>query len=219
MIRFTLLPAFLMLLTACGPEEYTWNQRMTLTVETPDGIVTGSSVIEVNATYCPDGCGLARDSIGSFNYRGEAVAVEVLPGRWLFALIGNPGEFFYRARPDLFGDIRRSDRGEWARLIPDVTEAVELLPDHVPTLVAFGDINDPRTAVEVDPDDLSAIFGDGAILLNSTIEITQDLPTIGRLRNILVSLGEFPEQSLVIDRDPMDSSFPATLLTGYFIRD
>ena len=41
---------------------------------------------------------------------GEAVAVEVLPGRWLFALIGAPGELIYHARPDLFGDIRRSDR-------------------------------------------------------------------------------------------------------------
>ncbi|MEJ6388506.1 hypothetical protein [Gymnodinialimonas ulvae] len=83
-----LLILALLPLAACGPREYTWNQRMTLVVETPDGIVESSSVIEVNATYCPDGCGLAGDIEVGYGYRGEVVAVEVLPGRWLFTLFG-----------------------------------------------------------------------------------------------------------------------------------
>lgn len=147
---------------------------MTLVVETPSGIVEGSSVVEVNATYCPDGCGLAGDVIGSFNYRGEAVAVEVLPGRWLFALIDTPGELIYHARPDLFGDIRRSDRGAWARLIPDETEPMELIGNLRPRLVTFVDISDPVTVAAVDPDDLAATFGDSVRLIAVTLEVSDE---------------------------------------------
>ncbi len=213
-----LLILALLPLAACGPEEYTWNQRMTLVVETPDGIVSGSSVVEVNATYCPDGCGLARDQIGSFSYRGEAVAVEVLPGQWLFALIGTPGELIYHARPDLYGDIRRTDRGAWARLIPNETEPVELTDALRPRLVTFDDMNDPWTAQQVDPDELAAIFGDGVRLVQVTLEVTQDLPDIGRIQTILPSLGDFPENRLVDQIDAYNPSFAQSLRTGSFVR-
>ncbi|MBY4892277.1 hypothetical protein KUL25_05810 [Rhodobacteraceae bacterium N5(2021)] len=186
MIRLTALTIFTIAsLFGCGPERYSWNQRMTVMVETPDGIVTGSSVIEVNATYCPDGCGLARDSIGSFNYRGEAVAVEVLPGQWLFALIGAPGELIYHARPDLFGGIRRSDRGQWARLIPNVTGAVELTGGLRPRLVTFADIAVPASVEAVDADKLAATFGEDVRLVEVTLDVTREDATLGRVPSVL----------------------------------
>lgn len=178
-------------LFGCGPERYSWNQRMTVTVETPDGIVNGSSVVEVNATYCPDGCVLAGDSIGSYNYRGEAVAVEVLPDRWLFALIGEPGELIYHARPDLFGGIRRSDRGQWARLIPDVTGAVELTRGLRPRFVTFADITVPASVEAVDADNLAATFGEGVRIVEVTLEVVRDESTTEFIAQVLPWLPAF----------------------------
>lgn len=161
-------------LFGCGPERHTWNQRMTLVVETPDGIVTGSSIVEVNATYCPDGCGLAGDIEVSYGYRGEAVALEVLPGQWLFALIGNPAEVMYRASPDQFGGIPRHERGQWLAATPDQTEPVELTGGWRPRLVTFGDIADPVTVAAVDPDNLAATFGEGVQLTEVTLEVVRE---------------------------------------------
>jgi len=174
-MRITLLIAFLLGgLFGCGPEEYSWNQRMTLVVETPNGIVTGSSVVEVNATYCPDGCGLAGDIEVGYDYRGEAVALEVLPGQWLFALIDNPAEVMYRASPDQFGGIPRHARGAWLAATPGQMEAVELTGGWRPRLVTFGDIDEPVTVAAVDPDDLAATFGAGVQLVEVTLEVVRE---------------------------------------------
>ena len=51
---FPIALALVVSLSGCnGQETYTWNQRMTVTVETPDGPVTGSSVIEIRASPIP----------------------------------------------------------------------------------------------------------------------------------------------------------------------
>jgi hypothetical protein len=213
-----LLILALLPLAACGPQEYTWNQRMTVTVETPDGIVEGSSVIEVNATYCPGGCGLAGDIEVSYGHRGEVVAVEILPGQWLFTLFGREAERMYRASPDQFGGIPLHDRGAWLAATPRQAQTIELTGARLPRLVMFGDVNDPRSAVEVDPNDLAATFGEGVRLIEVTLEITQAPPAVGSIRSILPSLGEFPENRLVDQVDPFNPSFPQSLETGFFIR-
>lgn len=80
----------LLVLTGCSPSE-TWNQRMTLVIETPQGEVRGTVVQRIDSK----GSGAvgkalfsAVDSSStSVRVTGEALAVEVMPGRWLFALL------------------------------------------------------------------------------------------------------------------------------------
>lgn len=66
-----------------------WNQKLTVEVTTPDGVKTGSAVSSVSWSK--------KSSSLTFNYaasyRGEATVVEVAPGKYLFALIGEPTKF------------------------------------------------------------------------------------------------------------------------------
>lgn len=93
--------------------------------------------------------------------RGEATVVEVLPGRYLLALLGGSYGRCYAAAKDRFPGMKRA---EWLRQIPRQTEPVSLLPDQVPLLVTFDAITRPETVREVDPHDLAASFGDGVRL-------------------------------------------------------
>lgn len=49
----------------------------------------------------------------------------------------------------------------------------------LPLMVAFKDIDDPTSVVQVRPDDLSAVFGPGVRLMRATIETTHGAVTTG----------------------------------------
>jgi hypothetical protein len=143
---------------------------------------------------------------------GEATVVEVLPGRYLFALLdGSAGRFATAIRPQN-GWI---STGEMFGRVQNQTEPVTLTGDLIPMLVTFDDINDPTTVQQVDPTNLAATFGTGVSLAAVTLEITEEDVTEAR---ILTWLGQFPETPLLVDIDPMDFSFEAQLLQGSFIR-
>ena len=68
---------------------YSRRQKLTVTVETPAGEVSGSSVSAVSwrkQWFRWDGMGW------SYDLTGEAVVVEVAPGRYLFALLKGGGD-------------------------------------------------------------------------------------------------------------------------------
>jgi hypothetical protein len=180
MTRLLLVPLVLVLfaLSACKPHE-TWRQKLTLVVETPAGEVTGSAVVEVdgNMRQLPG-------SANEINYtiRGEATVVEVLPGRYLFALLGGSEGRFYAAAKDRFPGMKRQ---EWLQRIPHQTEPVSLLPDQVPMLVTFDNIAKPETMREVNPHDLAATFGEGVRLTAVMLEITEEPVTEGRVEKVL----------------------------------
>jgi len=178
--RLFLIPLVLCLfaLTACKPHE-TWRQKLTLVVETPSGEVSGSAVVEVSGDM------RMLLQIGNeiaYSVRGEATLVEVLPGRYLFALLGGSEERFYAAARDRFAGMKRE---EWLPRIPDQTEPVSLLPDQVPMLVTFDDVAKPETVREVNPDDLAATFGAGVEMKAVTLEITEEPVTEGRVEGVL----------------------------------
>ncbi|HQU68867.1 MAG TPA: hypothetical protein PLI43_11825 [Albidovulum sp.] len=146
-----------------------WHQRMELVIDTPEGEVRGDAVQEARFTAARGTLKkIMRVNSGSagYGFRGEAVVVEVEPGRWLFALLksgegslGSPGLNL----ATLVGKPKR--------LYPATEETVALvkalpldqpltLPrDLYPLMVTFDDINDPKTVRRVDPDDLDASFG------------------------------------------------------------
>ncbi|MDJ0979954.1 MAG: hypothetical protein QNI87_15620, partial [Erythrobacter sp.] len=69
----------------------------------------------------------------------------------------------------------------------------------------------------VDPDDLSASFGEGVELQRITVELTDEPVTTG-IEERLGWLGEYPEPSLRPGHDLKDYSLPATLRHGDFLR-
>ncbi len=180
---FVMLGLAVLSLAGCQ-DRHQWNQKLTVTVQTSSGDVSGASVVEVVALF-----GQIPGSASEVNYtvRGEATAVEVAPGKYLFALLEGSEERFYSAARSR---IETQKRGEWLKLIPDMKGAVELSHSTYPLLVTFDDIADPKTIKRVDPADLAATFGPGYALTSITLEITDETVIEGKVQNVLGWLGD-----------------------------
>ncbi|WP_284166134.1 hypothetical protein [Frigidibacter sp. SD6-1] len=132
-----------------------WHQQMVVTIDTPSGSVSGSTVQAIRW----EGSWKEEGQLGGFSARGEAVAFEVAPGRWLFALLdGRPGfnlAYAVSAEQSRFSSHEAMDL---IKALPE--EEPVVLPREVwPRLVTFDDVADPKTVRRVDPDDLDATFG------------------------------------------------------------
>lgn len=159
--------------------------RMTVTVDTPEGARSGSSVIEVAMAQ---GSGLNPQApIVNANFRGEAVGV-VLPGRGrLWALLrtvkgyDDATGFPFAAFSSVLPKTGPSAEGweEQARTLARQTRPAELPRDAYPWLVRFRNERDSRTMEEVAPSDLAASFGRGVRLRNIMIQIVDTPPTVG----------------------------------------
>ena len=165
----------------CGwfKERWQWNQKLTVEVETPNGVRTGSAVSHV---YWAD-----ANALGNYyaRYSGEATVVDLGDGRYLFALIGEATKQIaaYTLHKE-FGE----QRSAYGKLFPKVMlfRGVRNVPDdRYPLLVTFTDIKDPASVVLVDPDDLAATFGPGVSLKRVTLEITDEKMTRDKVELVL----------------------------------
>jgi hypothetical protein len=165
-----------------------YRYRLTVEVETPDGLRTGSSVIEVRRRMgrtTMDGYGPVLLS----RVHGEAVAVDLPGGKTLYALLRSGNDVDWATRVVAFlspdqGDENPLDdvllmegKQELPRMWPRVGHIAER-PAY-PMLVTFGDEADPTSVTLVDPDDLAATFGAGVKLKRITAELTDDEVTTG----------------------------------------
>ena len=201
-VFFALLSA--LTLSACK-REISWHQRLTLIVDTPQGEVSGASVTRVENVTNKGSLVLPEARGTRSHWTGEAVAVEVLPGKWLFALLegegGTDAGHWVYAAYDLNKargpDGYPSYEAAMAKLRKQPKEVPVPLPeDGLPVLVTFGDISDPTSVARVDPKDLEASFGPGVSLNSMTLEITDGPVTEGRVEAVLAWLGPYPEPGL-----------------------
>ncbi|KZX94456.1 hypothetical protein A3718_00965 [Erythrobacter sp. HI0019] len=187
-----------------------YRYRLTVEVDTPDGVKTGSSVIEVETSKGKSMMAPAG-SVIMHRLRGEAVTVDLGTGRYLFALLRSKSDIDWAKRVmfSLTPSVRSSD-GEhyearyWEMLkrtgeieLPRYFRSRSHLknPPARPMLVTFGDLDDPTSVEEVDPDDLGATFGEGNSLRRITVQITDDPVTTG-IEKRLEWLSEYPEPRL-----------------------
>jgi hypothetical protein len=195
-------------LASCGlirPSEEL-RYRLTVEVETPQGLKTGSSVIEVRGVKNPDWVTPeGRGTRGSL--RGEAVAVDLPGGKTLFALLkgeeggGSDGLNYpylaFKSRlngaHEFLDTLRRMRdlRGEVAVLPATQTisdyqngKRIQLTVACNPLFVVFVDIADPRTVMRVDPAALDKSFGPGVKLRRITVQITDDKVTTGIIQKL-----------------------------------
>jgi hypothetical protein len=165
-----------------------YRYRLTVEVETPEGVKTGSSVIEVRQSIGRT----TMDGFGEQIYlriRGEAVAVDLPDGRTLYALLRSGGDVEWAARviPLLSPDAKDDNSLDDFLLL----EGKQELPRRwtaqgpfnnvsaYPMMVTFGDLADPTSVELVDPDDLAATFGESVKLKRITAELTHDPVTTG----------------------------------------
>ena len=179
------------LLSGCGVfgRDDVYRFRVTVEVQTPQGVRTGSSVWQISPHV------EAHPMAGSgvqLAFRGEAVAVDLPDGQTLFALMtgadGN-GEYAQRMPGNaLFSPLASDPPGttpsgfrKSAELYPNAIRTVGLVNsgDALPMLVQFRDIRDPMSVEKVDPTNLAGKFGPGVALKRIVIETTDDPVTTG----------------------------------------
>lgn len=170
---------------AMGEELPTYRYRLTVEVTTPEGLRSGSSVIEVKTRRygeeaLPDQRGF-RSKV-----EGEAVAVDLGKRGFLFAALrtrdfeGWPQDVLRSVLPPMpntGGDVQRQTFEamlglKGVHVIPRTTGQGRMRVDNYPLLVRFGDVRQPQTATIVDPDNLSASFGAGVSLRRITVART-----------------------------------------------
>lgn len=193
---------------------YRWHQKLTVVVETPDGLLTGSSVVEILVRFQPQ---ILPDAAGVFDRkRGEAAVVDMGEGRYLFALIGDSKSLARRLYSDQLSGL--SSKGAY-RKITRMHGEVQVPLEHYPHLVTFGDVTDPASVLVVSPLNLEESFGEGVRLKTITLEITNERVTVGVIDELLGWLGEYPESRVRPKVDVYnDRSFEAKLRHGNFIR-
>jgi hypothetical protein len=221
MIRILALLLTLLPLAACE-DSHAWHQKLTLTIDTPTGPVTASTVQAIRWTgltgFAREAVSAQQGSSGGFKITGEAAVIELAPGRYLFALltgtsgfVGNPGENLayavivqrgqggYVGTPETIGHVRDLNPGE----------PLPLPPEAWPMLVTFADITDPASVAQVDATNLAATFGAGFALTGVTVEVTEEAVTEGVVRGLLGWLDEIWPSRLDGQRyGSIESKFP-----------
>lgn len=183
-----------------GFKNWEWHQKLVLEVETPTGTVSGASVMAIRASTEPkwvpiDGAGGLHSTL-----EGESAFVEVAPGRYLFALLGNETSrvlsvFF----PDLgpIGDERPA-------LLERMRNTRDVPSEHYPLLVTFEDISEPATVKRVDPKNISEFFGQGTKLKRIALSITDEKVTKGEVERVLPWLDSIGrERATLIPSPPL----------------
>ena len=167
-----------------------YRYRLTVEVETPEGLRTGSSVIEVETSESS-----FPHSTVNHRVRGEAVAVDLPGGKTLFALLRSESDVDWASRvmfmlapeaprssddPFLFR-YKNMLKLKGPITLPRMWPPVADLPQRsaYPMMVTFGDLADPTSVERGDPDDLAASVGEGVVLKRITVQMTEDPVTTG----------------------------------------
>ena len=208
------------LLAGCAGPVHSLRYKLALEVETPEGLKTGASVIELRAADGPRSlAGLGAGHSGVVAQRGEAVAVDLGQRGVLFALLSADGnrkkslqeiDFVFAAFP-------REGRQAYDEIMRGLAKSkpkTQIPLDILPMLVRFRDIADPKSVERVDPNNLAAAFGPGVTLKRATLEITDQPITTG----IEKRLGWLRGMMTNIDGTSVTTSnaLPNTLNSGDF---
>ena len=200
---------------------YIWQQphyaKLTAKVETPEGVKSGFSVIEVKWDKAGRG----------YNVKGDAVAVDLPKGETLFVLLRSQSSVDWPAylhqivklenSPEdqaLYYNRIAANRTIWP--VPRTKEYFGNREEHenYPYFVRFKNIADPKSVEQVDPDDLAKSFGPGYRLKSLTVQMTDEAVTVGIEKRLgwLESVGL--ERTTLIPNPPkfLDETQPVQLI-------
>jgi hypothetical protein len=222
-----------LLLGACGVDSTpTYRYRLTVEVDTPEGLRSGSSVIEVETSRGRSAANPAGTVVIN-KLRGQAAIVDLGARGMMFALLRSEHNvdwakniMFLMAPPgvDADGDrflgtyknmLAMDEEITLPRTLDQVNSALAGMSG-LPMLVTFGDITDPTSVALVDPDDFSATFGENVTLRRITVQMTDDPVTDGIL-DVLPWWGKLREMNLKIEDFP--SGIPLGDFSGMFKKD
>ncbi len=217
------------LLSACGAASDVFGEvnppfryRLTAIVDTPEGQRTGSSVIQLQWPFGGKGVGTLQG--GGISYNGEAPVVDLPGGRKLFVLLSKEGDYDW-APWSLRGVFRNFtnpvDEPRTVRRLPRRARGTPgSTVDNRPDMGTFGDLSDPASLRQVDPDDLAAAFGKGYALKGLTVQLT-DAPVTSGIKKVLPWLSPGAGALTVPPRGVgrADMPFSSKIIHGDFSRN
>lgn len=157
----------------------TWRYKMTVTVETPEGIKTGSAVREV---YSSRPLVTLPDTSSSPQVKGEAVIIDLEDRGLLFGLIDwNSYREVYGAFP--YPAPSSSAGIEYYNSLKIGTTA-EVPQENWPRFVYFKEISNPLSVEQVNISHLDQNYGEGVRLKNIEVTIT-DEPMQNKINQVL----------------------------------
>ena len=195
-----------------------WYYRMTVVIETPEGVKSGSSVRQISYHTEPH-----LGDVGGTYYsvsKGDAVMVDLGPRGIVFALLrGQNGDEDYAHSVALSAFPSKE-------LTPAGTK-IALNSDAYPLFATFSRLSDPKTLQVIDPraDQLrkfgkdrgrktfAEAFGDGVILKEISIEATTDpvtstieykLPWLSQLSGYISGMKSCGGQLMCLDRSDFE---------------
>ena len=183
-IGLLLLLAGTLLLSSCGLwyETHRLRYMMTIEVETPLGLRTASSPIEVRVIETPI-WDLGRPV--NFELRGEAVAIDLPGERVLFALLRKPENqdwaihLTFDAFSPFFEQVDRPGAPDWAERIAHLKRSgasATLTEEQLPAFATFERLDEPGSIRRVNADELAEEFGPGVYLRSVHIAATDEAP-------------------------------------------
>ena len=147
-----------------------WRYRMTVTVETPEGIKTSSAVRELRVQK---GLGLFPEMSPGVELEGEAVVIDLGHRGVLFSMI--PRDYLYGTIFHLFPREGGLTSGG-IRYYNHFTNEKAILPrDKYPEFspfVTFKNLNDPKSVIGIDPDKIDKTFGEGVKIKEIYVQFT-----------------------------------------------
>lgn len=187
-------------LAGCGSRPRTVAYRFTLEVETPEGLRTGSNLLQVGISFNDGPLGGIAQTALSVGVGGEATVVDLGPRGLLFCLLSSDDDrersleqdamfgamFPQRAPPGVYANDLERDRAllktPYSQHVDQINAAkptVAVPIGRLPRLVRFRDLADPFSVETVDPRDLAATYGPGVRLVGATMTITEGKATRG----------------------------------------
>jgi hypothetical protein len=183
--RLAVAACIALALAGCG-RSASYRYKLTLSLNTPDGVKTGYNVVEV--AYWEVNHGEPHD------ISGEGIYIDLGPGRRPLVVLLTSAR-----RPDQrIQDIRWSEdvptdifvrlclnqtkyvnRIDTASTIASCRTPFEISPSDLPDLVTFDDVNDPSTVRKVYPDRLGVWLGPDVSWRSMTLQATDEALTTG----------------------------------------
>jgi hypothetical protein len=180
--------------SACASLNTTLRYRLTVVVDTPQGVRTGSSVVEVKGALSPAFPGPEAGG-ARLHIRGEATPVKLADGRYLFAVFAwqpEPRRIFTMLTTP-FGDQlppRSPDPSAFSkrmmeqfRALADAKGVRQVKPEDYPVIATFAEIANPYSIRIAPARNISSILPGYRVRL-MTVEIT-NAPISNKIMRIL----------------------------------
>jgi len=163
--------------------------KIIIEVETPEGLKTGSNVVQVTITPKFVHWNPSSPPV-STRVKAEAIFIDLGQGKNVIATLGFGENGAVDRLDSLAQSVFRCSIEEIAAKMNNIGDRRKLDGERIPTMVIFSDLNDPATARTVRTNEFDKIFGPGYAFKSAWLELTQDSVVSNKIVQHLPWLGD-----------------------------